>query len=468
MNDELWRLGACEVATGIRNGDFKSREVVEDCLNRVNEINPDINALTEIATDRALDAAESADKTLREGKPPGILHGVPVTIKGNVDLAGSVTVNGCAALQENVAQENSPVVQNLLDAGAIVIGRTNTPEFCVRWETNNDLYGATKNPWNLSLTPGGSSGGAAASVAVGITPLAHGTDLGGSLRHPAQACGVASIRPTLGRVPDYVPSEQEAAMGSQLMNTDGPIARSVADVRLGLQAMSKRDWRDPWWVPTPLIEPEPGDLPIAVITDPLGQGVDDQVAGGVINASEILASTGYQTEQAEPTTLADAIKVWENVLIWEVFAVLEPAVKDFCGPSLLKAFDHYRIGFNDVVAENYPLAFAERRRVLRDWMGFFRRYSVIVAPVSTNPPQVTDFDIATPESTANSIQSMRMLVAVNALGLPSVVVPVGVKDGLPQAVQVIGAPFQELRCLQVAETIEKQVTQRTPVNLNGV
>lgn len=464
MNNELWRLSACEVAEGIRSGEFSSREVVEDCLERTNNTNGEINALTEIFTDKALQSADAADAAVANGKELGILHGVPVTIKINVDLAGSATVNGSVALKDNIAKENSPAVQNWLNAGAVVIGRSNCPEFCVRWETNNEVYGQTRNPWNAEITPGGSSGGAAASIAAGMTPLAHGTDIGGSLRQPAQACGIASIRSTVGRIPDYVPSEHEASLGSQLMNTDGPMARRIADIRLGLQAMATGDWRDPLWVPAPLIEPEPCELPVAIIIDPLAEGVHEQVSSGVLHADESLQLAGYKTEQAEPTTLADAVAVWHNVMLFELFAGLEPAVKDFCGSALLQAFERYRVAFPGLTPEKYNQAFSERRRVLRDWMGFFQNYSVIVAPVSTNPPQVINFDIATPESTAENAQSMRMVVAINALGLPSVIVPVGVKDGLPQAVQVIGAPFQEMRCLQVAESIEKNVKAFTPIN----
>jgi amidase len=464
MNNELWRLSACEVIKGIQEGLFSSREVVEDCLERTSRVNGEINALTEITADKALDAADSADAAVAAGKDLGSLHGVPVTIKINVDLAGSATVNGSMALKDNIAKETSPAVQNWLNAGAVIIGRSNCPEFCVRWETNNEVYGQTRNPWNSSITPGGSSGGAAASIAAGMTPLAHGTDIGGSLRQPAQACGIASIRSTVGRIPDYVPSEQEASINSQLMNTDGPMARRIADVRLGLQAMAVGDWRDPLWVPASLNEPEQSELAIAVIVDPLEQGVDEQVASGVEHAAESLKLAGFKIEYAEPATLADAVTIWHNIMLFEVNAGLKPAVKDFCGAALLQAFERYHAAYPNLTAEGYNLAFSERRRVLRDWMGFFQNYAVIVAPVSTNPPQAIDFDIATPESTVESIQSMRMVVAINALGLPSVIVPVGVKDGLPQAVQVIGAPFQEMRCLQVAEAIERNVEAITPID----
>ena len=455
MSDDLWRLGSVEVAAGIRSGAFRSREVVEACLRRLEETNGAINALTEVRAEEAQAAADAADRAVAESKPLGSLHGVPVTIKGNIDLAGWTTVNGSAMLKDNVATSNSPVVQNLLDAGAVVIGRTNTPEYCVRWETNNEVFGATHNPWNSTLSPGGSSGGAAASIAVGITPLAHGTDLGGSLRQPAQACGVASLRPSFGRVPDFVPSEPESPIGIQLMNTDGPIARHIADLRLALIAMAAGDRRDPWWVPVPLEVPVQRDRTVAVVVDPLDRGVDDQVASGVTLAADLLRASGYQTEHATPATLADAVDVWRNVVVGGVFMGLEPAVKDACGPSLLRAFEHYHAAMPAWTPEKYHLGLMERRRVLREWLEFFHQYAAIVAPVSTLPPQATDFDISSAEHMKRLMDSMTMVVSVNALGLPSVVVPVGEKDGLPRVVQVIGAPFQEMVCLEIAEAIER-------------
>ncbi len=464
MSNELWRMGACEMADGIRNKQFSSREAVQSCLDRIGDTNDRLNALTEVTADAALEAANAADRAVASGDELGLLHGVPVSIKLNVDLEGSATVNGCAALKDNIAKENSPAVQNWLDAGAVVVGRSNCPEFCVRWDTNNEVYGQTYNPWDSTITPGGSSGGAASSIAAGMTPLAHGTDIGGSLRQPAQACGIASIRSSWGRIPDYVPSEHEASISSQLFNTDGPMARRIADVRLGLRAMARGDWRDPWWVPAPLDEPAKSDLPIAIIKDPMKRGVTEQVASGIQHAEESLKFAGYATEHAEPATLADAVNIWLDVMHFEVINNLKPAVQEFCGAALKQAFERYQAAFPDLSAEKYFQAFRDRRRVLRDWMGFFQEYSVIVAPVSTNPPMPIDFDIESDESTKESIQSMRMVVAINALGLPSVIVPMGEKDGLPRAVQVIGAPFQEMRCLQVAEAIEKNVDEHLPID----
>ena len=464
MHNDLWRMSATEVAAGIRAGDFKSREVVEDCLQRYEQTHDAINALYEVRADDALRAADAADQAVAQGNALGSLHGVPVTVKGNVDIRGWATVHGSALMQNNVATETSPTVQNWLNAGAIVIGRTNTPEFCCRWDTTNETFGETKNPWNSALTPGGSSGGAAASLAAGVTPLATGTDLGGSLRQPSQSCGTATIRPSLGRVPNYVPSDPEATIGMQLANTEGPMARTVADVRLGLIAMAARDVRDPWWVPAPLDANEQTAKPIAIVIDPMQRGVSDQVAAGVIHAEESLRQAGYQTEHAEPATLADAVEVWKDVVVGEIFLGLEPMVKDECGALLRRAMEHYHLAVPDWAPQKYTIGLTNRRRVLRDWMAFFERYSVLVGPVSTLPPQPRNYDVETPETTATMMEAMRLVVAINALGLPSAVVPVGEQDGLPQAVQIIGAPFADLQCLQVAEAIEREVGTFTPID----
>jgi amidase len=368
-------------------------------------------------------------------------------------------------LRNNIALANSACVQNWLDAGAVVIGRTNTPEFCCRWETSNEVFGPTRNPWNSALTPGGSSGGAAASLAAGVTPLAHGNDLGGSLRQPAQACGIASIRPSLGRVPGFNPTDPaEHGIGVQLMWVEGAMARRVADVRLGLQAMVRGDRRDPAWVPAPLDFPEAGKPVAALVVNPAGGGISRQVQSGVIRAGELLAQAGYRVEQIEPPGIADAARVWRTVCIGELLTQLEPAVRDICGAGLKRAFECYRAALPEFDLGRYAQALADRRRILRDWLEFLGRYGLIVAPVGTEAPLPKDADIESPEKTLRVIDSFRMTVAVNALGLPAAVVPVGVADGMPQVVQIIGAPFEELRCLAAAEAIERQVEALTPID----
>ncbi|MBI2969293.1 MAG: amidase [Gammaproteobacteria bacterium] len=464
-NEELWRTGAAAIANGIRKKSFSAREVVTSCLQRYEATHSAINALTEVRPEAALAAADAADRAISQGAVVGLLHGVPVTIKGNVDLEGWATVNGCAALRNNIARTTSPCVQNWLKAGAIVIGRSNTPEFCCRWETNNELFGPTRNPWDRRRTPGGSSGGAAASLAVGVTPLAQGNDLGGSLRQPAQACGVASLRPSFGRVPAWNPTQPgEPGIGVQIMHVEGPMARRIEDVRLGLRAMVARDRHDPWWVPAPLEQSDDTAVTAALVINPAGGGVNRQVASGIERAGKLLSDAGYKVEEIEPPGIAEAARIWRVICIGELLTQLEPAVKDICGAALRRTFDCYRAALPEFNLEMYADAFARRLGVLRDWLGFFERYGLIVAPVGTEPPLPSDGDIESPERTVSVIESFRMTVAVNALGLPAAVVPVGTGDGLPQVAQIIGPPFREMRCLAAAEAIERQVTPLTPID----
>lgn len=465
MKNKLWHLDATEMAAGIRNRNFSSREVVTSCLQRLDSVNPQLNAVVESRPDEALAAADKADKAVADGKDLGLLHGVPVTIKSVHDLAGWATVNGCAALKDNMALVSSPCIQNWLDAGVVVLGRTNTPEFSCRWETTNDFYGATSNPWNSELTPGGSSGGAAVSVAVGINPLSTGTDLGGSLRQPAQACGVASMKPGSGRVPDWNGTDPaEAGIGFQLMNVNGHLARTVRDLRLGLTAMAPGDWHDPWWAPVPLGEAEVPTHKISLVLDPGGSTMTEQVLSGVKNAGAMLGNAGYMVEEAVPPDLEQAADIWRVVCLGELLMLLEPAVKDIIGPTLQRAFECYRQMVPGIKPEMILDALARRRGVLRNWLEFFQEYPLIVAPVGTEPPYTRDEDISSPERASEVVESFRMTVVVNALGLPAVTVPVGISEGLPQVVQIIGPPFAEMRCLAAAEALEAQVKPLTPID----
>lgn len=468
MGAELWRLDATAVAQGIRARHFSAQEAMAACLERIAATNPALNALTEIRPEAALAAAAAADRAVSSGTELPPLHGVPVTIKGNVDLAGWATVNGCAALRDNLAQATAPAVARWLAAGAIVVARSNTPEFCCRWDTVNEVFGRTRNPWHLGRTPGGSSGGAAASLAAGMIPLAHGNDLGGSLRHPAQACGVASIRPGLGRVPVFNATDvAEMGIGVQLMWSEGPMARSVRDLRLALGVMAGADPRDPWTQPVAMTQADgPPRGPIALVVDPAGGGVHEQVAGGVRRAGELLAAAGYEVEAIEPPGIEAAAAIWRTVCLGELLLRLEPAVRDFCGPALRRTFERYRAVAPALTLEAYAAALADRRRVLRDWLQFLERHTLVVGPVGTEPPLPPDADIESAASAEATIHSFRLTVAVNALGLPSAVVPVGTAGDLPQAVQIIGAPFAELRCLAAAEALEAAVGSLTPIEPN--
>ena len=208
---EWWRKSAGDLASAIASKKVSAEEVMESHLERVDQVNGKLNAITVRLDEEARAGARAADAAVAAGEPLGPLHGVPVTIKENVDQKGYATTNGVEAFVEMVADDDSPVVANLRKAGAIPMGRTNTPEFSLRYFTDNTLRGLTHNPWSKDLTPGGSSGGASAAVASGMGSIGHGNDLGGSVRYPAYACGIVGIRPSMGRVPAYNPDPDRGA-----------------------------------------------------------------------------------------------------------------------------------------------------------------------------------------------------------------------------------------------------------------
>ncbi len=253
MKTELWHFDATDQAQMIRTGRASAREAVQSILGRLDAVNPYLNAVVQQMADEALAAADAADAKQARGEALPPLHGVPVTIKVNVDQVGHATTNGVVALKHAIAKEDAPVVANLRTAGSIVIGRTNTPAFSMRNFSDNALHGRTLNPLDPTVTAGGSSGGAGSAVAAGIGAIAHGNDIGSSVRGPAMYNGVIGLRVSLGRIPTFNPSQQVARpFGSQMMGVQGPLTRTVRDCRLALAAMARGDARDTRWADVPL------------------------------------------------------------------------------------------------------------------------------------------------------------------------------------------------------------------------
>src|SRR5262245_38654081 len=290
---DLWRMSAAELAALVRSRKVSAKEVTKDALARLAKVNPTINAVVVECPDEALQAARRIDEQLARNEPLGALAGVPITIKTNVDQAGHATTNGVRLQRDLKAEIDNPVVANLRKAGTIIIGRTNTPAFSLRWFTRNSLHGHTRNPWSASITPGGSSGGAAAAVAAGIGAIAHGTDIAGSIRYPAYACGIHGLRPSLGRVPNINFTAKDRLIGGQLMAVSGPLARTVADLRLALHAMAQEDPRDPWWMPVPLdLGPAPRRAALTIAPDALD--VSPEVAEALRDAAQRMHTAGWE------------------------------------------------------------------------------------------------------------------------------------------------------------------------------
>jgi amidase len=463
---ELWRWDAADLAHGIRCRTISSREAVAACLARLDAVNPKINAVVVNLGQSALVEAEEADAAVARGETLGPLHGVPITIKINVDQIGQATSNGIVAFADVIATEDSPVVANLKKAGAIIAGRTNTPAFSSAWSTENDLHGRTLNPWSRNHTPGGSSGGASACVAAGITPIAHGNDIAGSVRYPAFCTGVVGLRPSFGRIPSFLPTAKvERALSGQLMSVQGPLARRVRDIRLALAAMAEEDPRDPWWVPAPLQGP-PLRRPIrvALSPDPACIGVHPTVAEAVKRAGTLLAAAGYAVAEIDPPDFAAIAKEWGKIIKEEDPHYTTPNVEKYADERLRKMHKWRTRNAREPDALAYMQALARRTSWIRRWNLFLRDHPLLIIPVSFEPPFEQDRDCADYE-TALHVRDMQMpSFVIPVLGLPAISVPTGIADGLPTGVQIVSPRFREDLVLDAAEIIEANCPMPTPID----
>jgi amidase len=464
MSDEPWRWSARQLAAATRSGAVSAREAVAATLDRVHAVNPTLNAIVDVMADEALAAADAADAARLRGDALGPLHGVPVTVKVNVDTRGRATTNGVVAFKDTVATDDSPVVANLRKAGAVIIGRTNTPAFSVRWFTENDLHGRTLNPWSKGHTPGGSSGGASSAVAAGLGAIAHGNDLAGSVRFPAYCTGVVGLRPSFGRVPAYLPSgRDERPLSLATMSVQGPLARCVADVRLALAAMSAQDARDPWWVPAPLTGPA---LPrrVAMSVNCNGVPADPAVVAAVRQAGAWLAEAGYTVEEVEPPSLAEAQELWSLVANDEARLFMWPAVEQLGDEGVRKSFG-WMLGTTPPLSHAEHLkAMARRATLLRRWQLFLERYPLVLGPVSGLPPFPWGWDVESETTMARVLRAQESQFSVPVLGLPAVSVPTGLAGPVPMGVQITGPRFREDLVLDAAEVIEQRCPPMTPID----
>ncbi|HUR02257.1 MAG TPA: amidase [Nonomuraea sp.] len=455
---ELWELTAGELARLIGAREVSSCEVVQAHLARIAEVNPHINAITVVLDEQALEAADAADRALRDGTAPGPLCGVPMTVKENVDVAGSATTLGIVALRDAVAPRDAPHIAQLRAAGAIPIGRTNMPEFGMRWHTDNALRGATRNPWSAGHTPGGSSGGDAAAVATGLTPLGLGNDGAGSLRWPAQCCGVAALKPSLGRVAQR---GQASPFGFQLLAVHGPIARRVADLRLAFDHMCGHAPGDPWYAPVPLRGLVPaGPTGVAAVT---GLDADPRVTAAVRQAAKLLADAGYQVAESLPPALDRASEIYTQIMSsYGRVHEEQPPVETVASEGFVQFWTAFEEPWTRAAGRAAFDPMMERAALARAWDDWTASTPLVLAPICTLPafPVGADLD---PEWVAGWPAALRMSVVANLLGLPSVAVPTGPADGLPQAVQIIGPRFREDLCLDAAAAIEAGIPRLTPI-----
>lgn len=461
---EFWRWDATEVARRVHAKEVSAREVTLSALARLDAVNPRLNAVIQFMPEEALAAADAVDAQIARGEEPGLLAGVPVTVKVNVDQVGFATTNGLKIQANAVATADNPVVANLRRAGAVIIGRTNTPAFSLRWFTSNDIHGATFNPRDKGLTPGGSSGGAAAATTAGIGAIGHGTDIGGSVRYPAYACGIHGLRPTIGRIPAWNPGLPDRDIGAQLMAVSGPLARSIPDLRLALAAMSAPDARDPWWVPAPLEGP-PVAKRAALCVAPDGMKVAPVIAAALQDAAARLRTAGWEVEEVaslpplrEPARLQ--AQLWLALLPRGGMAAAERENE----PASFAVYRHMAALTPPPDLAEFQDALTARVGFLRAWNLFFERYPVVMMPVSGELPFADQADQGGAEAFKAILEAQLPQVGLPLLSLPGLSVATGLSGTAPLGVQLVAGRYREDLLLEAGEAIAAAGTPPSPID----
>ena len=454
----LCYLTATELALKIRSGEISAVETMEAHFAQIEKVNPQVNAIVTLLPEMAMEEARKADEKLERGEEVGPLHGLPVAHKDLVQTKGIRTTFGSLVYQDFVPEEDALLVERLREAGAIMIGKTNTPEFGAGSQTFNKVFGVTKNPYDLSKTCGGSSGGAAVSVACRMLPFADGSDLGGSLRNPTNFCNVVGFRPSVGRVPSW-PSES----GWNSFAVDGPIARTVEDAALMLSVLAGPDLRSPISLPEngsifrQSLERDLKGVRIAWSADLGGLPVDSRVTETLEKQREVFDDLGCIVEEGFPD-FSDADEIFKTFRAW------------FYEMNLSSLLPEHREKLKETVVWNIEsgmklsgpeLGRAEMKRtaLFHRVREFMRDYDFLALPVSQVPPFPIEQEFV---SEINGVQMetyldwMRSCYFISVTGQPAISVPGGfTDDGLPVGLQLVGRPQDDLGVLQLAYAFEK-------------
>lgn len=476
MSLDIATATAAELSRAIRDRTISSRELLDALLTRAERVNPALNAIVAWDVDRARAGASAADEASARGEFAGPLHGLPMTVKDVFETAGLVTTSGAPALAKHVPTADALGVARLRQAGAIIFGKSNTPEYAGDWQTYNDVYGRTNNPWDLSRTTGGSSGGGAAAVAAGLTPLEFGSDIGGSIRNPSHYNGVYGLKPSWGVVPvrGHIPGPP-GSLTTVDVGVAGPLARSVGDLRIALGVLAGPVPEDAaGWRLELDAGPDPGAASNLRIATLFGEGADVLPIASDVRAcldgfATRLGAAGAVVEPARlPVPLADAVATWRDITLpiigsglpdgeFAAFAELEKVPADDPAIALGRALASR---FREVLTATDV---RQRQRVA--WADFFRRYDVALAPVmpTTAFPHDTDRPIAARLIDVDGVAVSHFAAAawccaIGVMLLPVVTLPTGLSQGgLPVGVQVIGPFLSDLRLLRIAELLDAAV-----------
>ena len=457
---EPWQMSAVRAASMVRGGELSAAEVAESVLSRISAVNPALNAIVQRADDdaRACAAAVDADS------PGGPLAGATFTSKINTDHVPYPTTNGIKALRDNIATVTHPVVRGLLDAGMSMVGRTNSPAFAMRFHTENELHGETLNPHRRDISCGGSSGGAGAAVATGMCHIGQGNDVAGSVRWPAYMNGVIGLRPTIGRMPSGGTNPNPRGWSASMMSTQGPIARTMADIRAGYDAMSAENWADPFWVPARREFPVPAKVRVALVIDD-GLGVDDVVKENLRRVGRLMEDAGYEVVETLPPMLETFFSLWKRVGVLDMVLGLVRMLPQIDDAGLTTAMTNWTNTFPEATGETFLKALQDRDMLIRAWNAFFAEHQLLVTPMMTKPTIPRAYDISHPDASAELDDYGRWGVNLSAIAMPALAFPVGSHEGAPMGVQIAAHTWREDLILAAGDALEQRLGEVAPVDV---
>ena len=455
----IWQVSASELAGRIARSETTAVEAVAATVDRMRAVNGHLNAVVDDLGDEAIARAHDLDTLLKKSGPVGPLHGVPVTIKENVDQKGRATPNGVKAFADIIAPDDAPIVRNLTKHGAIVIGRTNTPEFSFRATTTNELHGRTFNPWNDWASAGGSSGGASAAVMSGIGPIAHGNDIGGSLRFPSAATGAVTVKPGLGRTPAWNPSQKaERGMLAQLMSVQGVICREVRDVRLAMRSAIVYDPHDPWQVPVPFDGPAlEGPARVAFTTNTYRFEAHSAIIKALEIARDCLVDAGYEVIEVETPDICEIGEIGYRALMGEMSVLMLDDIRTYGSAEINRIFDEYFELFPPFEKDELLHQMAKRSHFIRQWNLLLERYPLVLTPFLPSPTYSWNRDADGKDGIMDVLGCGIWSYAMNYMGFPAGIVSSCIHDEMPVAVQVVGRRFREDMILNALEAVEARV-----------
>jgi Asp-tRNA(Asn)/Glu-tRNA(Gln) amidotransferase A subunit family amidase len=459
---DLTFLPAVALAEQIRTRKISPVELVEGHLTRIEKLNPKLNAYIQIDADRARRAAQGAETAVMQRKPLGPLHGVPISIKSSIEVAGLRCEAGTRLRKGFIAKQDAPLVSRLKNAGAIVLGVTNAPELLMAWETDNLLYGRTNSPWDLARTPGGSSGGEAAAIAAGMSAGGIGSDGGGSIRVPAHFSGICGLKPTPGRIPST--GHYPASAGPfALLGVVGPMARTVADSKVLFEVMQGPDDGDTCSAPVPLRWPtddEVEKLRVGYFEDDGRTPVTPETRAAVRTAAEALRRAGFQVEPFRPHGLEEARVLWRKFFVVAGAMLLRPMTKgreEDISP-ILKQFLDWAAAEKPHTGDSLLDTWIRRDALRAQFFAQMRNYPILLCPAAAIPAfRHGERSWVVEGKTVEYLDAWSYTEWFNLLGNPGAVVPVGQSpEGLPIGVQIVGRPWEEEQVLAVAEALEKE------------